>query len=339
MLAGIRQFAIQEVPVPEPGPSEAVIQVEQCGICGTDVHIYNGANRIKPPVVMGHEFSGTLHALGRQVTGLRLGERVTVEPGVECGHCTYCESGRYNLCHSFYMIGGHPESPGAYAEFVRVPAAKVLPLPEGMSFPVAALIEPTACAMHALDAGRVEPGQRVLVIGAGTVGLLIAQTVRLAGASEVIVVDLVPERLAVARQVGADVTVDLRETDFVAWAEARFGRGGIPRVFDAVGSAKTLDLAFRSVRRGGRIVTMAVSQQTVEWQPGLLRFEVELTGMKMYTRRNFEQAIPAIHSGRVQVEPLISRSFPLERVDEAFQTVLTDNHRIKVLLAPGGNGL
>jgi L-iditol 2-dehydrogenase len=334
VLVAKRQFANDDVPVPEPAADEAIIRVEQCGICGSDVHAYNGLTRLSPPLVLGHEFSGTIYALGNDVKGLEVGERVTAEPGVECGHCPACRSGRYNLCRDYYVIGIHPEHDGAYAQFIRVPARKVMRLPDEMSLAEGAMVEPTACAMHALDVGDVHPGERVLVVGGGTMGLLIAQAAAHICTRKVVVADLSPERLALARQFGLDTTPSVAGTDLVTWATETYGQDAIDRVFDAVGVPTTFDLAFRLTRRGGRLITLAISEETMAWQPGLLRHEVVITGMKMYTRRNFEQAIEAIHCGTIQVEPLISGSYPLACVDDAFDAMLHDTRRIKLMLMP-----
>jgi L-iditol 2-dehydrogenase len=334
VLVAEREFVIEDVAIPEPAADEAIIQVERCGICGSDVHAYNGLTRIRPPFVLGHEFSGTVFSLGSAVERLRIGERVTAEPGVQCGHCPACQAGRYNLCRDYYVIGIHPEHDGAYAQYIRVPGAKVLRLPNGMSFAEGAMVEPTACAMHALSVGDVHPGDRVLVVGGGTMGLLIAQAAGTICTRKVTVTDVVPERLALARQLGLGTAPRVAGTDLVTWATEEYGQDGIDRVFDAVGVPATFDLAFRLTRRGGRLITLAISEETMEWQPGLLRHEVMITGMKMYTRRNFEQAIEAIHGGRIQVEPLISRSYPLACVDDAFDAMLHDVRRVKLMLAP-----
>lgn len=336
MLVAPEQFVLQEVPVPEPGPAEVVLKVERVGICGSDVHIYYGLSpRTRPPLVLGHEFSGTVHSMGAEVRAFKVGDRVTAEPGIECNECTYCLSGRPNLCPELYTIGSRLDHDGAYADYVRVPARKLLALPDSMSFAEGAMVELTACAVHAQDVANVASGDVALVIGAGALGLLVAQTTRMAGAAVVIVADIVPERLALARQLGADKTVNAAERDLVSWAQAAYGEGGITRVFDTASVPQTFDQALQIVRRGGRVIQVGVSTQMVEWQPNILLLkEIELTGMNMYTHRNFVDALEAIRAGLIRVEPLITASYPLVQIEEAFHRVVHDPNRFKVMLAP-----
>lgn len=334
LLREAGHFVLEEVPTPEPGPTEAVVRVERCGICGSDVHIYHGVSSIKPPIVLGHEFSGTIHALGDGVQGFRVGDRVAVEPGVQCGECIHCRSGRYNLC---LRQDDLPSYDGAYADYARVSASKLVPLPEGMSFGVGAMLEPTACAMHALDAAHITGNDNtVLVIGAGTIGLLVAQAARVAGAASVAVSDVVPERLAMAAQLGADAVVDVRETDLVAWTKETYGEGGVSRVFDAAATPQTFHQSLQVVQRGGRIIVIGVATEPVTWRTNFtLLWEIEMTGINMYTRRNFDQAAKAITSGHIQVEPLISATYGLATIQDAYGAVLNHPDRvIKVQLAP-----
>ena len=335
LLAEPEHFVLEEVPIPVPGVEDVIVQVERSGICGSDVHIYHGVSPLKPPVVLGHEFVGIVSDKGANVGNYQLGDRVIVEPGVPCGTCTYCQSGWYNRCPRQYTIGGYRHHDGGYADRVRVPARNLIPMPNEMSFEVAAMVEPVACAMHALDVADVKPGDNVLVMGVGTIGLLIAQAVRLAGAATVAVTDVVPERLKLAEKLGADVVVNVAETDLAPWAEESYDEGGIHRIFDTVSNAQTFNQAVDLVRRGGRVINVGVATAPVTWNLNLLLREIELTGMNMYVRRNFEDAIRAIIGGQIQVESLISGAYPLGRYEEAYDAVLHERHRmIKVMLAP-----
>ena len=335
LLAEPEHFVIEEVPIPTPGDLDVIVQVERSGICGSDVHIYHGTSPLKPPVVLGHEFVGTVHSVGKEVEGFQVGDRVIVEPGVPCGDCTYCDSGRYNLCPRQYTIGGYRHHDGGYADCVRVPAKNLIPMPEGMSFEVAAMVEPVACAMHALDVAHVQPGDTVLVMGVGTIGLLVLQAARMAGATTVIAVDIVPERLSLAAELGADAVVNAGEVDLVPWVLETYGEGGINRIFDTVSNSRSLNQALAMIRRGGRIIDVGVATERVELDLNSFLGEIELTGMNMYVRRNFEEAIAAITGGQIRVDPLISRSYPLGRILEAYDAVLHERDRvIKVMLAP-----
>jgi 2-desacetyl-2-hydroxyethyl bacteriochlorophyllide A dehydrogenase len=208
-------------------------------------------------------------------------------------------------------------------------------MPEQMSYEVAAMVEPVACAMHALDVGDVRPGDTVLVMGVGTIGLLVAQAVRLAGAKTVAVTDVVSERLELATRLGADTAVNVTETELGLWAEEAYGEGGINRIFDTVSNSQTFNMATAIVRRGGRVINVGVATEPVTWNLNSLLQEIEITGMNMYVRRNFEDAIEAINSGQIEVQPLISDRYPLGRYEDAYDAVLHERDRvIKVMLAP-----
>ncbi|NLE44787.1 MAG: alcohol dehydrogenase catalytic domain-containing protein [Chloroflexi bacterium] len=335
VLTEPERFVLEDAPIPAPGPDEVILEVKRSGICGSDLHIFHGQSSIQPPVVLGHEFAGTVYALGDDVAVVAVGDACVVEPGVPCGHCTYCLSGRYNLCASQYTIGGYREHDGAYAQYVRVPSANLIPMPPGMSFDVGAMVEPVACAMHALDLAQVREGDTVLIIGAGTIGLLIAQAVRMAGAETACVSDIVPERLTLARELGVDATIDVREADPVAWSQDTYGEGGIRVVIDTATTPRTFSQAQEIVRRGGRILNVGVATEPVEWQPNSLWREFELTGMNMYTRRNFDEARCAIEGRAIQVEPLISAVYPLLSINDAYEAIQSrPGDLIKVLLAP-----
>lgn len=327
------RFVLQEAPLPEPGPQEALVRVERCGICGSDVHVYLGESTIKPPVVLGHEFAGTIHALGSDVSGFRLGDRVAVEPGVQCGVCLHCRSGRYNLCLRQEELPAHD---GAYADYACVAADHLIALPDGFDFTVGAMLEPAACAMHVLDAAHISGDDTVLVMGAGAIGLLVLQAARLAGAASVAVSDVLPQRLAMAEQLGADAVINVRETDLGHWIRATHGEAGVSRVLDCAATPATFRQSLDVVQRGGRIVVVGVATEPVSFRTNLtMLWEIEMTGINMYTRRNFQEAASAIASGKMQVEPLVSETYGLADIDRAYDAVLHHPGRvIKVHLAP-----
>lgn len=335
VLARLEHFAFEDVPIPAPGADEVVLKVERVGICGSDVHLYYGHYpNVKLPMVLGHEFSGSIHSIGAEVRGVRIGDSVTAEPGIPCGKCIYCQSGHYNVCVGQHFVGGRPDEDGAYADYVRVPATQLIALPEGMTFEVGAMVEPLAVAMHALDVAQMTGGDVTMIIGAGTIGLLIAQAVRMAGAKTVIVADLVPERLALAKQLGADAIVNVQEADLTTWSKATYGEGAITRIFDTASTARTFQQALEIVRRRGRVINVGEATKPVEFQRDMLGREIELTGVHQYMRPNFDQAVEAIVNCRVQVEPLISAVYPLGRIADAYDIVLHNPKYVKVMLAP-----
>ena len=330
------RFVLQEVPDPSPGAHEVVLRVERVGICGSDLHIYRDQSFIKPPVVLGHEFAGVVVALGVGVTGVASGDRVAVNPGVNCGECAHCLAGLANVCERQLCIGACAEWPGAFAEFVRVPAANLIPLPDHLSFAAAALIEPAAVAMHALDKAQVTREGGVVVLGLGTVGQLVAQACRLAGACCVIAVDPLPGRRQLSVRLGVHAAFDPTAITPEAIVQEHFGGRGADFVFDTASNPQSFAFALRLLRRGGRYVDVGEAVQPITFDLNALAFyEIELTGVNMYRDCNFSDALTAIAEGRMLVEPLVSAVYGLADVQAGFTAAADapDCH-VKVLLAP-----
>ena len=330
-LTGTKQVEVIELPVPEPKPDEVVIAVEQRGICGSDVHAYHGRHPfMHPPVVLGHEFAGRIARMGSEVSGpLEEGQPVTVEPSLVCGECYNCRTGRYNVCDNLQVIGCTTD--GGFADYVAVPAEKVVVLPEGMSMAQGAMVEPLAVAYHALKVGGFESGMRVVVLGAGTIGLVTLLALREQGADRVVVTDIADEKLAMARNLGADMTLRGDDDGMVEIARTFLERRA-DLVFDCVTNRYSVAQAVALAQKGGRVVVEGVAAGEVPVALHLLQDrEVELRGTLMYTREDFEAAIEAISSGRVEVESLITDEYPLERVADAFERIDTaPNEVVKV---------
>jgi L-iditol 2-dehydrogenase len=240
---------IEERADPEPGPDEVLVRVAAVGICGSDVHYYRhgriGRYVVEQPLVLGHESSGTIAALGAGVPTARLGERVAVEPGVPCRRCDWCKRGRYNLCPLVVFLGTPPVD-GALVEYLSVPADFAHPVPDTMTFDDAALVEPTAVAVHAARVGRTAAGEHVAVFGAGPIGLLLTQVVRAFGAASVVVVDPEPLRRELAGEFGAD--------DAIAPDDVNAREGTADIAFDASGDPGAIAATVGVARRGGRAV-------------------------------------------------------------------------------------
>jgi len=217
VLRGVRDLRLEEVEEPKVSEGEVLIRVGACGICGTDLHFYRGEWRVKTPLVPGHEFSGVVEEVGPGAEWVEVGSRVVAEPNVTCGRCYYCRMEKRNFyCPNIKAVG--VDVNGAFAEYVKVPAANVYRFPDWMSFEEAALIEPLACCVRGLYNVGIEPGDTVAVVGAGPVGLLMVQLAKMWGASRVYAIDLIERRLSLAKQLGADVVVNA--------AKERRGRGG-----------------------------------------------------------------------------------------------------------------
>lgn len=315
VLTAVEQVEVREVVTPACGPGQVAVRVEACGICGSDLHMYRGHHPVfQPPVVMGHEFAGTIAAVGPGVPAARVGERVAVFPGVACGSCRNCRAGRYNVCPDWQIIGGH--LPGGLADLVCVPAAGALPLPADLSPVAGAMVEVAAVGVHAVNRGRVEAGEPVAVLGAGPIGLMVAQVARSRGAA-VVMSDPVPGRRALAEQLGFAA---VPPADLGAWAAERTGRDGLSAAFDCVGAQPAIDQGLQVIGRGGRMVLVGILAQTCTF-PGQLvqRGERDLIGVQAYVPADFHTAVQLIRSGAVQAESLVTHLFPLAQVGEAFR--------------------
>jgi 2-desacetyl-2-hydroxyethyl bacteriochlorophyllide A dehydrogenase len=307
-------FRVAELPDPAPGPGQIVVKVECCGVCGTDLHIMDGEFPPTPyPITPGHEFAGTVAALGRDVLiDLPVGARVAVDPSLYCGYCRRCRSGRDNLCENWAAIGDTVA--GAFAEYVAVPAVNAHRLPDGIDGQFGAMVEPLACAVHGLR--RLGPvfGDEVLLTGAGTMGLLLLQLLVHAGAGPVTVVDRVGERLEVARKLGAArVASGLGDLDGERF-EIAVDATGVPAVID--GAAGLLD-------RGGRLLVFGVSpaEASISLSPfRVYNDELTVTG-SMAILRSFAPAAELIGSGVVDPRLLLSEPLPLDGFGEALRRV------------------
>ena len=307
-------FRVAQVPDPTPQATDIVVRVECCGICGTDLHILAGEFPPTPyPITPGHEFAGTVVARGADVRpDLPVGARVAVDPSLYCGYCRKCRAGRDNLCENWAAIGDTVD--GGFAEFVAVPAVNAYRLPDHLDAQYGAMVEPLACAVHGMRRLGQVFGDPVVVIGAGTMGLLMLQLLLHAGAGPVAVVDRVSERLEVARKLGATRAV----TDAGALDEARFGVA-----VDATGAPAAIEAAIGLLDRGGRMLVFGVSPAEAGIRVSPFRVyndEITITG-SMAILRSFGQAVDLLASGAVDPRPLLGEPLPLDQWGEAVDRV------------------
>lgn len=304
------QMPLREVEAPQPGPGEVLIRVRAAGVCGSDVHGFTGSTgRRRPGVIMGHEFCGTVEALGEGVSGHAVGERVVVQPIISDGTCPECRAGRPNLCLNRRGIGWSVN--GGYAEFVSVPGQNALPLPAEVGWQEGALVEPLAVALHAANLTPLSVGDTVVVLGAGPVGLLTVLALKLRGAGRVIVSDLSPHRLDLARRMGADEVIHAGEVDPVETVRARTGGRGADAVLEVVGITATARQSVLMVRNGGNVTWVGNSAPTVEipMQEVVTR-EITVRGAYAFVEE-FLRAVELLRSERVDVTPLIELVAPL----------------------------
>jgi L-idonate 5-dehydrogenase len=335
VVSGPKRFALQERAVPEPGPGEARVRVEACGVCGSDL-AFHQRGLFQAGQVPGHEMAGRVDALGEGVRGVALGARVAVEPVRTCGACDDCRSGRDSLCRDFRVHGIH--LPGGFAEHVLVPAERLYPVPEDVDPAVAALAEPLAVAVHGLRQGGLEKGQRVLVLGAGNVGLAALVTARAMGAGEVFASARYPAQAEMARELGATRVLD--ESEATPEALARGGTD-FDLVVESVGRGDTLRAAGAALRPGGTVSVLGVFFEPVELEPmPLFLKEARLVWSNCYHRRSgddadFALATRLLDSERERLARLVTHRLPLTSVARAFE--LAADRRagaIKVSVAP-----
>lgn len=291
---GPRSLAVQDLSKPPIAPGEALIEVVLASVCGSDILGYLGQNRLRrSPLIMGHEFCGRVVGTAADVTGLRVGSRVAVNPLLSDGTCAYCRAGRENLCTSRAVLGAH--RPGAFAEFVSTPATACYQLADDVDDTHGALVEPLACAVRAVDLAGIGPGHQVLILGAGPIGLLTIAVARRAGAEAIMVSETKPFRRGLARRFGATEAADPLACDIVDWVRNRTDGLGCNEVIDAVGLSVTRDQAVRAVRAGGHVVLVGLhDDNSVLSGRQIVTQEATISGSFAYTRANFAAALALV---------------------------------------------
>lgn len=326
-----------------PGPGQAVVEVSYCGICGTDLAEYTqGPVMIRdrphpltgaqPPLVLGHEFSGRIVALGPDVDGHAVGQRVTVDPCWRCGTCFWCRRGEYHICRYGGSVG--LASDGALARRVTVPAAGLVPLPDNVDDRIAALTEPLAVGLHAVRRGGVQAGDRVLVLGFGPIGAAVLLAARASGAAAIHVSEPSARRRELALQLGATEAYDPGVSDVRKEVYVRTGRIGPDVVFECTGSPRLLPVAVSAARRGGRVVLVGIGHGTAEVEPSqIVPYEREVVGSLGY-RHDLPSVIGLVAAGLLDPTPLITAVVPLEdAVSGAFDALQHDRgEHMKILV-------
>ena len=340
LLTAPSQLALVDFPEPRPAADEVLVRVRACGICGSDIHGWDGSSgRRHPPLIMGHEAAGEIAALGPGLTGWRVGERVTFDSTISCGRCGYCRSGHGNLCESRRVLGVAPaeyRQHGAFAEYVALPARILYRLPAALTFEQAAMVEPVSIALHAVQRVRVAPTDAAVVVGSGMIGLLVVQALRWAGARRIIAVDLEPTRLALARELGATDALRSDQADVPAEVARLTGGHGADLAFEVVGVSATLQLALASLRRGGSAVLVGnLAPQTDFLLQAVVTRELTLYG-SCSSSGEYPLCLDLISRGVIRVDPMMSAVAPLAEGAAWFQRLSAKGggQYLKVILQP-----
>jgi 2-desacetyl-2-hydroxyethyl bacteriochlorophyllide A dehydrogenase len=334
-------LTVEDVPMPVLGPGEALVQVVACGVCGSDVHMWRGAVPVrKTPIVLGHEIAGRVAACGSEVSSWKAGDLVIVRAATGCGDCRHCLSGRDNLCAKQRVLG--MDLDGGFAEYVKAPAASLVPLPTGVPFEIGAILtDAVATPYHALTGrGALQPGESVAVFGCGGLGTHAVQLASLLGAGALIAVDVRPSALARARELGAHEAIDA-QSEAPYKAIQRLTGEGVDLVLECVGRPETIAQAVRSLRPGGRAVIVGMGEEPLSLPPPSLFAwrEYGVLGSFGSTRRDLERVIELVQSGRLDLGRSITARLPLEEVNKALETLESregDLVRLVVLPWEGG---
>jgi L-iditol 2-dehydrogenase len=305
---------------PDPAPGEVLVRLHAVGICGSDMHWYKeggiGSTRSKYPQILGHEPAGEIVAVGKGVEDFRVGQRVAVEPAITCGHCEMCRSGRHNNCASSIFMGS-PQEYGLFREYAVTPKRNVVPIPDGMSYVAATVLEPLSVILHILELTDIRLGDSVAVMGAGPIGLLTASVARIAGASRIFIADKIPHRLKLAREMGFDSAIEIGKFQQAVMDETQ-GRG-VDIVFDAAAAAQTFNTAIAVARSGGRIVLVGIPSETelnIDVHAAMGK-ELSIQTIKR-SNHNAHGAIELMESGRIG-DQIVTHRLPLLKTPEAFE--------------------
>ena len=329
-MNGLDHMVIKEVPVPEVGEKQVLVQLEYVGICGSDVHYYHhgvcGPYRVdlNGDYMLGHECAGTVVKTGPGVESLKVGDKVALEPGITCGQCEYCKTGRYNLCPDVVFLATPPVQ-GCYEEYIVFPENMCFKLPEQMSTKEGALIEPLAVGFHAANQGNVQTGDTVVILGAGCIGLVTLLSCKARGAGKVIVCDLVEARLKKAKELGADYVLNGKESDILAEIQRLTDGKGADRVFETAGSPVTIAQTPFVVKRGGTIVLVGLAAvEEIQYNfAQIMDKEAEIKSVFRY-RNIYPKAIAAVASGAIDVSGIVTHEYDLEHIQEAFQEAVNN---------------
>ena len=333
VFTGKGKYSLEEVPIPSLGSKDILIRVDVCGICGTDVHIYEGTFPANFPVIIGHEFAGIVEDIGEKVKNFKIGDRVTVNPNLPCRKCEQCRLGREHLCIDLLSLGIRLN--GGFAEYVKAEETLVYKLQDKVDLELASLSEPLSCCIHGIDLAQIKPGDAVLIIGCGPIGLLMVQLTKLSGATKILAIDTVEKRRNLAIKLGADMSLNSCGGNMQeAIEDTLHGRPEV--VIECAGNPLTQRQSVELVKLGGRVIWFGVAdpENKIKIDPYYIyRNEITIKGsfINPYTTK---RAVQLLSEDKLKLEGLITHRFGLESFGEAMNTHIKDPDRIKVVIKP-----
>lgn len=333
VFLGQGDIEIQECPDPIPGEGEVLIKVEACGICGSDLHAYK-TGMYAPGLIIGHEFSGVVKAVGPGVIDFKPGDQVTANSGIGCGKCFLCRSGKENLCEKSFRLGVTED--GAMAEMVKVPEAGVYHIPDNLPAKEACLAEPFSITLHGLNQSQFRPGDRVVIMGAGPIGLCLLQVLKLAGVGAAWITETNSFRADLATHLGADLVLNPQKANLFSVLSDLTSGIMADIVFECVGLPETIIQALGLVRRGGQVVILGICDQAVEMDfLNTITNEIDIQTAYYSRVSDFAKTIHFMAKGSLRAKPLITSEIPFERVKESFESLLSpDSNQVKILVCP-----
>lgn len=326
VLTAVKTFEVRDVPVPEVASNQALMRVHAAGVCGSDIHAYYGEHPFMSfPIVMGHEAAGEIVKVGSDVTNVKEGDRVVMRPQKICGECVHCKNNRYNICKKLEVLGC--QDTGAYSEYYAVDASLLYKLPDNISYAEGSAIEPLAVGVHAVKRGTADiKGKKVLVMGAGTIGNVVAQSAKGMGAGKVMIADISQFKLDLATKCGIDVAVNTKETDLAQKILEEFGPDGVDVVYECTASEQALNQLLDIIEKGTTIVIVGVYGHPVKVNMANVQDrEYSLVGTLMYIHEDYVDAIELVASGKVDLNTIITNHYPLTEVAEAYHYI--DTHK------------
>ena len=334
-MTGLNKLEIREIEVPVPKEKQVLVKLEYVGICGSDVHYLEhgkiGDFVVNGDFILGHECAGTIVAIGAKVETLKVGDKVALEPGITCGQCEFCKTGRYNLCPDVEFLATPPYH-GCLMNYIAFPENMAFKLPDTISTKEGALVEPLAVGMHAAKQGNVTLGDSVVILGSGTIGLVTLLACKAFGATDITVVDVIPKRLEYAKKLGATTVINAMEVDVLAEIDKLTNKKGVDVVIETAGATTTIAQTPYLVKNGGCIVLVGMAPQDIIEYNFAKILAKEATIKSVFRYKNiYPQAINAIAKGIIDISGIITHEFDFDDVSQAFDFAI--NHKQEVVKA------